>query len=89
MASSTTSTSVPNTLILEESATTVTTTKSPTVAVMVGTSAQELSERMHQRIDLNDITTNNGVAVIQSSNFPSSNTTTTTKVKETSHPKRM
>ena len=71
---------------------TVVTATTPTVAVLVGTSAHEISERMHQRIDLNDVTTNtssnSGVMKSNSSNNNNNNNTTLSSAKESSQPKR-
>ena len=71
---------------------TVVTATTPTVAVLVGTSAHEISERMHQRIDLNDATTNtssnSGVMKSNSSSSSSNNSTTLSSAKESSQPKR-
>jgi hypothetical protein len=87
MTSSTTASSVPTTL-LEETVTGDTAT-TPTMAVMVGTSAHEISERMHQRIDRND-----GVTISTTTNFnvatatSDSTTTTVSSTKPSSQSKR-
>ena len=68
---------------------TVVTATTPTVAVLVGTSAHEISERMHQRIDLNDATTNTSSnSGVMKSNSNNNNNTTMSSAKESSQPKR-
>ena len=72
-------------------AATSTTTTSTATTIMVGASAQEISERMHQRIDLNDTNhynNNNNNDTYSSSNGAITKSNTSDGLKDASKPKR-